>query len=470
MKQNTKVNFIFLFIIIVFLANTLIVIHAENNRFEGKEDTYIKMCFLSNNSKVDNDECEAFEKYLEDKQAFYQKELDDIKLQGDDIKNNIIEYVGKITEYENEVKRIDEQIALLESEGAGDIDSLEEITEDIKEKMEIYDSEYNSLKDKLVKLQSYIGVNYQLQFLLNAESIMDFYLRLEQLEELYKSDAEKINNIRSTLDEIDGQKEMHLTTTESIEKQKQLLSDSKSISVQLKEQAKQILMIYKQQEADIVASQTKKIEDLDNVKEKLALNKTKIENLVPSAGWISPIDKSKYTISAGVWNYPESFGGGVHLGIDMAAANGTTIVAPANAVVLFSSNGCSKTGYYGDMCGSPGAAGGGNQIYLIMSIDNKLFLIGFAHLEYSSVIESGSVVEAGTPIARVGSTGNSTGNHTHVEMFYLGEGSDIQQFINTWDGDLSFGCNWGTHALANTCDTTIDKARCRVNAQLIMGL
>lgn len=118
MKQKIKVNFIFLLMITVFLANTLIVLHAENSKFEGKEDTYIRMCFLSNSSNVDDSECEAFEKYLEDKQASYQEELDDIESQGDDIKNNITEYVGKITEYENEVTRINTQIALLESEGA----------------------------------------------------------------------------------------------------------------------------------------------------------------------------------------------------------------------------------------------------------------------------------------------------------------------------------------------------------------
>lgn len=188
-----------------------------------------------------------------------------------------------------------------------------------------------------------------------------------------------------------------------------------------------------------------------------------INNLETSSYFIAPIEDSN--ISAGVWHYPKSFGEGVHLGIDYAATLGTDIVAPANGVIIVSSNGCG-TGFLGDSCAGndPNAVNyGGNQIYFLTSVDNKVYCITFSHLLLNTAHAKG-IVYQGDKIAEVGGSGNATGPHSHIEVFYLGEGDfqDVEETYMRTDYTASFNCGWGEAALGNICENTLEGS-CRID-------
>lgn len=86
-----------------------------------------------------------------------------------------------------------------------------------------------------------------------------------------------------------------------------------------------------------------------------------------------------------------------HSGIDIATAYGTTIVAADGGKVIYSGN--RGTGY-------------GN--YVVIDHENGLQSY-YAHCS-SLIVKAGERVYKGQAIARVGSTGNSTGNHCHFEI------------------------------------------------------
>lgn len=197
----------------------------------------------------------------------------------------------------------------------------------------------------------------------------------------------------------------------------------------------------------------------------------KNRSYTPSTGFISPVPGA--AISAGVWSYPDSFGGGTHLGVDYAVAKGTDIIAPANSILLISSDKCSYTGYLGDTCGGAVEVGeegthyGGNEIYLMTSVNNKVYAISFFHMNFNSLIklQDGAFITQGTKIGEVGSTGNSTGPHCHIEVFYLGNGSftDIIKTGGYLDTEytLSFNAGWGDYALDHRCNGS--NTECRMN-------
>ena len=85
-----------------------------------------------------------------------------------------------------------------------------------------------------------------------------------------------------------------------------------------------------------------------------------------------------------------------HSGLDIAAPRGTPIEAAAAGKVVFS-------GWRG---------GYGNQI-IVEQADGKQ--ISYAHAE-QLLVKVGDRVQAGQPIATVGSTGRSTGPHLHFEI------------------------------------------------------
>lgn len=125
-------------------------------------------------------------------------------------------------------------------------------------------------------------------------------------------------------------------------------------------------------------------------------------------------------ISSGFGNRRDPFGGGkaFHAGIDVPAPRGTLVLAAGDGVVTF--------------------AGQSSGYGILVEIRHGTGLVTrYAHLS-ASLVKEGQTVRAGTPIAKVGSTGRSTGPHLHFEVRqddrsidpgrFLAVGRRLQQF------------------------------------------
>ncbi|QIS13493.1 peptidoglycan DD-metalloendopeptidase family protein [Nocardia arthritidis] len=110
-----------------------------------------------------------------------------------------------------------------------------------------------------------------------------------------------------------------------------------------------------------------------------------------------PIEAGKFTVS-------DVFGarGGTHLGVDLAAPDGTTIYSVADGKVV-----------------AAGPASGFGNWIVIDSIDfnGRTFSAVYGHMWDSGIhVRVGDTVTAGQPIAQVGSAGESSGPHLHFEI------------------------------------------------------
>ena len=99
-----------------------------------------------------------------------------------------------------------------------------------------------------------------------------------------------------------------------------------------------------------------------------------------------------------------------HSGLDIAAPYGTPIKACASGTVTFSGN-----------------AGDGFGNYVIISHGNGVTTV-YAHCS-QLLVSKGQTVRQGEVIAKVGSTGNSTGNHLHLEIRKNGVTYNPQNYV-----------------------------------------
>lgn len=116
--------------------------------------------------------------------------------------------------------------------------------------------------------------------------------------------------------------------------------------------------------------------------------------------------------SSGFGNRRDPFTGGraFHSGLDFAAATGSTVLSAGEGTVSFVGQ---RSGY-------------GN----VVEVTHANGLISrYAHLS-SFISAEGQRVHIGTPIARVGSTGRSTGPHLHFEVRRADNAIDPLKFIN----------------------------------------
>lgn len=160
---------------------------------------------------------------------------------------------------------------------------------------------------------------------------------------------------------------------------------------------------------------TKDIEEInfstvDVVKQNL-INKLDIDTTVPISRVngikiatlpVSGTITSRYGVSSRIRS-------STHTGLDIAAANGTPIKVVANGVVTFAG----KSGAYG---------------YLVKVDHGSGVETWYAHTS-KMYVEVGQSVKAGDVIADVGSTGNSTGPHLHLEVRVDGQHVDPQEYL-----------------------------------------
>jgi murein DD-endopeptidase MepM/ murein hydrolase activator NlpD len=122
--------------------------------------------------------------------------------------------------------------------------------------------------------------------------------------------------------------------------------------------------------------------------------------------WVLPLESYRISATFGASSYLWS---SVHTGLDMSAPSGTAIRAITNGVIT-------ETGYDGSY---------GNKTVLTLEDGTELW---FCH-QTSIDVSVGDTVRGGEVIGTVGSTGNSTGPHLHLEV-RPGGGDPVDPFTS----------------------------------------
>jgi murein DD-endopeptidase MepM/ murein hydrolase activator NlpD len=125
----------------------------------------------------------------------------------------------------------------------------------------------------------------------------------------------------------------------------------------------------------------------------LAASAEKYAGEIAKNAWQLPVSGYRLTARFG---YSSSLWSSTHTGLDFAAPSGTPVVAVANATVR-------STEYAGAY---------GNRVILALEDGTEIW---YCHLTSFSV-SPGETVTGGQQVGTVGSTGNSTGPHLHLEV------------------------------------------------------
>ncbi len=137
----------------------------------------------------------------------------------------------------------------------------------------------------------------------------------------------------------------------------------------------------------------------------------------------TPVEFNWYSSVTSYYGYrihPISGANQLHNGMDIGAPEGSKVMAGLTGTVV--------TSAYNDSYGN----------YVVIK-DSKGYELRYAHLSSRSVT-AGSAVTKGDEIGLVGSTGNSTGSHLHIELLKNGERLNPIFYLETGEGSI-FGGN-----------------------------
>lgn len=325
---------------------------------------------------------------------------------------------------QNEQKKkknaIDLEIASLQ----GDIHAIESVINEKNAEIEAKNVEIAVLDESLKKTDKQLkkrmkimyesGTTSYLEMIFSAKGLSDLFTRLSIIESIVKHDNKMIEDYQMQIDQIAAAKEIIETEkNEQVEAMEMLQGKRSQIQVKQAEQQKLIDALskdineLKKQEAEMEAAE-RQIQAQINA----ALGKSDQKGLTYTGNGKFILPLASYTRISSPYGYrihPITGTRKLHSGIDYAAPAGTPIYAAEDGVVLTSGwiNG------YG---------------YTITVNHGSGYVTLYAHCS-ALIAKAGQKVVKGQTIARVGTTGNSTGNHLHFEVKVNGVAQNPANFL-----------------------------------------
>lgn len=429
------------FLSLAMACSLIMPVSAED--YSDTEAWYAK-CSQAQTSQAGVKACQGFQEYQKNRKQSLQNSIEAYtssiaSLQSDTTKMEQLAKEQKelVSNLQTQISEKEKSIELIEN-------NIKELEEKIQAKQAEIDAWNEQIENRMKNEQTTIGTNMIIDLIMGSDSLSDMLRRISGVERITEDDQSQIKKLNKL------KKELVLQQDE----QKRLDEDAKSQKAELesqKQQASELEESYNK----LVEEYQKKITELEAQKRSAQVDMNSIRDFVISTNFSGPIESVSGFIhpiqggskSAGTWAYP---GGGMHLGLDWAAPIGTTVVAPASGVILYAAAPVgSNSGYLGNWSGYP--YGGGNTIEMLCNVNDTLYAVSFCHLSQTIYVSAGQSVSQGQAIALSGNSGNSSGPHTHVEVYNLGSMS-VSDAVARFSASADFAWGTGWSGTGTSCE------------------
>ena len=387
---------------------------AENSSAKKSENT-------STSLKEAQQEKAALEKALEKaKQTINElkESKGDVQAKVNDLNTQLMNISSRITALENQLAQKNQEL----TEKKDQIEDTKDQLEDAKKQEE---QQYVDMKVRIQFMYENAQESY-FEALFDSESFSDFLNSAEYIIQIQEYDRKKLKEYQETVAYIDGveqQLEEDYATLEEmkkeVEQEKASVEQEKaSVAALMKQRETELAGIEgnidsAQSDADYYAAEIQAQEEIIAEIRRIEAEKAaagKQDNHYTGGVFTWPCPSShKITSGFGYRDKPTAGATSYHQGYDIGASAGAAIVAAADGVVT-------STGYSSVL---------GN--YVILSHGGGLFTI-YEHCS-AVLVSQGQSVSRGSTIAKVGSTGVSTGPPLHFGVQLNGKYVDPGNYL-----------------------------------------
>lgn len=271
------------------------------------------------------------------------------------------------------------------------------VNKNLKETEKIFQREKEELSHRILQIYKY-GQIKNFEILLGAKDIFDFTNRIKFLQMILKNDIRLLKNIKETKEKI-AQREKELAEKVRIISQLKNEIQNQKREIQKQTEIKEKILKEITQERAFYEQALRELEETSREIEQW-IKKLEAERKIRyPAVWRGlfqmPVN-GEITSGFGYRIHPIFKIRKFHTGIDIGAEYGAPVVAAEEGIVIFS-----------------GWWGGYGKVVIIDHGGGIVTL--YAHCS-SLLVFAGQKVRRGEMIARVGSTGISTGPHLHFEV------------------------------------------------------
>ncbi len=337
------------------------------------------------------------------------------KSQLDKVKNQRASVADEVLSIDKEINRVENEIeatAKAIEKSRADLVIKEQELKVAEENCMEYDDEFKTR----ARIMYENGTSSYLEVLLGASSFGDFLSRIEMVREIVEYDRKILGEMKASRDAIKAAKEALELEWANLEAKEVELANMK-IELGYRLEAKQGLLDqlyadeeeYKKAYEKAEADEQKIQRELQAQAAREAANGTQTKYTGTGRFlWPCPAS-SRITSQYGYRIHPVYKTKKFHAGIDIGAGYGSNIIAAEAGTV--------STATYGSGYGK----------YVVINHGSGITTL-YAHCS-SLLVNVGDKVSRGQVIAKVGSTGVSTGNHLHFEVRINGSTTDPLSYV-----------------------------------------
>jgi murein DD-endopeptidase MepM/ murein hydrolase activator NlpD len=297
-----------------------------------------------------------------------------------DVSEYIITLDDKINKASQEIQESDIKLQNINNE-------IEEVNKDIDQLEKTIKENQGILEQRLRASNKNLSLGY-IQILFRSENLSEFLTNLQTIKEIVTYDKNILEELSKTSESLGIKKKDLSSKQDEIKLLSNTLNSKKSDLEKDKKELGELKSKLESEENDI----QNKISEISNVNIGTGDNNNYI---VSNNGW--PVQGyTRISSPYGMRMHPVLKVRKMHTGIDIPAPTGTNVLSIDNGKVIFAGV---QSGY-------------GNTV-MILHDDGKVSL--YAHNSRITV-SSGQRVSKGQVIAKIGSTGRSTGPHLHFEI------------------------------------------------------
>lgn len=351
----------------------------------------------------------------QDEKAQLEKALKEAQGTIEDLKDSKGDIESKVTELNQQLMDISARITDLENQLTAKSEDIQETKDELAGAKEREAQQYADMKVRIQFMYENGQTSY-LEALLSSRNISEFLNSADYIAQIQSYDRQKLTEYQDTVESIvnlEAQLEQEYTDLEALKSTVE--SNKATVAAMMRQKESELADISgdiedAQSDADYYAAEIQAQEELIAAIKRAEAEKAAagVEEHPYTGGafrWPCP-SSTRVTSDYGTRVSPMSGASSNHKGIDIGASAGADIIAAADGTVTAAS--------YSSAAGN----------YVMIDHGGGLYTV-YMHAS-SLLVSPGQTVSAGDVIAKVGSTGISTGSHLHFGVSLNGS------YVSPW--------------------------------------
>ena len=351
----------------------------------------------------------------QDEKAQLEKALKEAQSTIEDLKDSKGDIESKVTELNQQLIDISARITDLENQLTAKSEDIQETKDELAGAKEREAQQYADMKVRIQFMYENGQTSY-LEALLSSRNISEFLNSADYIAQIQSYDRQKLTEYQDTVESIvnlEAQLEQEYTDLEALKSTVE--SNNATVAAMMRQKESELADISgdiedAQSDADYYAAEIQAQEELIAAIKRAEAEKAAagVEEHPYTGGafrWPCP-SSTRVTSDYGTRVSPMSGASSNHKGIDIGASAGADIIAAADGTVTAAS--------YSSAAGN----------YVMIDHGGGLYTV-YMHAS-SLLVSPGQTVSAGDVIAKVGSTGISTGSHLHFGVSLNGS------YVSPW--------------------------------------